>query len=232
MFRISSKRLFCTTRPTFRKPKLLAISGSTRKGSINSMLLQAASAIATKAGADVTIVNMEDFPIPLYNQDTESEHIPETAQKLKQLFSESDGFIVASPEYNGSMTPLLCNTLTWMSRPFSKDETMYGPFQLKHGVVLSASPGALGGLRSLSPVRALLTNLGVNILPNQVAVGNAYKVMSRNDSGEVEITNERIATMLQGAMFELVHASRDRVNRDSTCAMVQELHAQYGNIIV
>ena len=105
-------------------------------------LLQCAGTLAAKKDAmDVTILDLNDYDLPLFSEDIKIEDLPEPAMELKKLFIETDGFIFACPEYNGTMTPLLNNVIAWMSRPFSQDEKMYAAFKGKFALLLSTSPG-------------------------------------------------------------------------------------------
>lgn len=108
-------------RPHFRAPKFIGLSGSSRMGSLNTMLLKATSAIAVDAGAEVNIIDMNQYKLPLFSEDMEKD-LPTCVIDLKKAFLNCDGFIIASPEYNGSITPLLCNTLAWMSRTLGEKE--------------------------------------------------------------------------------------------------------------
>ena len=129
---------------TFRKPNLIALSGSIREGSINTALVTAAADIARNIGANVDVVDMKDFSLPLFSEDIEKTGVPGAVRELKAKFLAADGFVIASPEYNGSITPLLCNTLAWMSRKHSAEEGTYAAFKGKSALILAASPGALG----------------------------------------------------------------------------------------
>jgi chromate reductase, NAD(P)H dehydrogenase (quinone) len=156
-------------------PKIIAFSGSARKESYNQKLVTIAALGAQQAGAEVTLVNLADYPMPLFNQDLEkAEGLPKPAQTLKALFREHDGFLIASPEYNSAFSPLLKNTLDWVSRK-ENDETYQVAFRNKIAVIMSASPGALGGLRGLVFLRMLLANIGILVLPDQLAVPHADK---------------------------------------------------------
>lgn len=156
--------------------RILAFAGSTREGSYNLSLIKQAAAFATEAGAAVTIVDPDGFSMPMMNQDLETAHgIPVKALAFKRLLSGSDGFLIASPEYNGFVTPLLKNCLDWASRSETPDEKPLSTFRGKVAAILSASPGSLGGLRGLSALRTLLTNLGVIVLPGQHSVAGADK---------------------------------------------------------
>ncbi|MCU7931642.1 MAG: NAD(P)H-dependent oxidoreductase [Candidatus Thiodiazotropha sp. (ex Codakia rugifera)] len=165
------------------KPKILAFSGSSRKASFNKRLLEIAVSGAKEAGANVTLVDLADYPMPLFNQDLESdEGIPENALKFKRLLIDHDAFIIASPEYNSAFSPLLKNVIDWASRAESDDEPPLMAFKGKMAVVLAASPGALGGLRGLVFLRMLLANIGVMVLPDQQAIPQAFKAFNADGS--------------------------------------------------
>jgi chromate reductase, NAD(P)H dehydrogenase (quinone) len=159
-------------------PRILAFGGSLRAGSMNQKLAALASDGAYAAGADVTLIALRDFRMPLFDQDNEdADGMPEAAREFKHLLANHDGFIIASPEYNGGMTAALKNAIDWASRPERDAEPSLSAFRDKAAVVISISPGALGGIRGLAQVRAILTTVGVNVLPGQVAVphgGSAF----------------------------------------------------------
>jgi len=156
------------------KPRILALAGSTRKASFNKQLLAVAVGGAVDAGADVTVVDLADFELPLFNQDLEAERgLPDAAKRLKQLFVDHAGLLIASPEYNSSFTPLLKNTIDWVSRSVP-GEAPLSAFTGKTAALVAASPGALGGLRGLVHLRAVLSNIQVLVLPGQLAVPAAH----------------------------------------------------------
>ena len=164
-------------------PKLLAFSGSSRKQSFNTRLVAIAAAGAEDAGADVTRINLGDFPMPFMNEDLEaSEGMPEAARDFKNLMIGHDGFLIASPEYNSAFSPLLKNSLDWASRSESDDEPPLQAFRGKVAMLMAASPGALGGLRGLVFLRMMLANLGVFVIPDQLAVNEAYKAFNADGS--------------------------------------------------
>lgn len=157
------------------KPKILAFAGSTRVDSFNKKLVKVAAAGASEAGAGVTVIDLKDFQMPLYDEDLErKEGLPPNAQKLKDLMLEHQGFLISSPEYNSSISGVLKNTIDWTSRSHD-DEPPLACFQDKIAGLMSASPGGLGGLRGLVHVRAILENMGMIALPNQVAVSKAHE---------------------------------------------------------
>jgi chromate reductase len=160
--------------------KILAFSGSTRKESLNRQVLAIAISAARHAGAEVTQIDLGDFPLPIFDQDLEQESgTPENALKLKELFLQHQGLLLACPEYNSSVTPLWKNTIDWVSRPDLVRPAL-SAFQGKTAVIMSASPGPLGGLRGLVHVRSILGNIGVLVLPEQVAIGNASSALDQS----------------------------------------------------
>ncbi len=157
------------------QPKILAFAGSTRQGSYNAQLVRIAASGARQAGADVTILDLKEYPLPIFEEDLEREQgTPSNATKLKQLFFDHDGLLIASPEYNSSISPLLKNTIDWVSRA-AEGEAPVAAYAGKVAVLMSASPGGLGGLRGLVHVRSILGNIGVTMLPDQVAISQAYE---------------------------------------------------------
>jgi len=156
-------------------PKILAFAGSTRKESFNKKLVKIAIEGARAAGADVTYVDLRDIPMPLYDGDLETEQgVPENAKKFKALLLAHDGFLISAPEYNSSISGVLKNAIDWASRPLP-GEAPLACFAGKVVTLMSASPGALGGLRGLVVVRSLLSNIRVIVLPDQVAVVKAHE---------------------------------------------------------
>jgi chromate reductase, NAD(P)H dehydrogenase (quinone) len=154
-------------------PKILAFAGSTRQASFNRKLLRIAVDGAKSAGGEVTMVELADYPLPLFNQDDESARgIPENGRKLKELMKSHRGFLLACPEYNSSITPLLKNTIDWTSR-LSEGEKPLECYAQKAAILMSASPGALGGLRGLVHVRAILGNIGTLVLPGTISISQA-----------------------------------------------------------
>lgn len=154
--------------------RILAFAGSTRRASFNRALVGIAAAGAREAGAEVTEIDLRDYRLPVFDQDHESEHgKPEPARRLKRQLADHDAWLVAAPEYNSSITGVLKNSIDWASRPDPGDPGPLAAFRGKLVVLMSASPGALGGLRGLVHVRAILGNLGCVVLPGQVAVPNA-----------------------------------------------------------
>ena len=163
--------------------KILAFAGSARKDSLNKKLLKIVAAGAEDAGADLTMVDLAEFEMPLFNQDLEIEQgMPEKAGEFKRLMIEHNGFLIASPEYNSAFSPLLKNTLDWASRAESDDEQPLVAFKGKTAGLVATSPGGLGGIRGLVFLRMLLGNLGVIVMPEQQAVANGFLAFNEDGS--------------------------------------------------
>lgn len=163
-------------------PRILAFAGSTRTASFNKRLIKVAAAGARDAGAEVTEIDLRDFPMPLYDGDLEAASgLPEHAQRLKALFLSHDGLLISAPEYNSSTSGVLKNAIDWVSRS-APGEAPLACFVGKTAVLMSASPGGLGGLRSLLHLRALLSNIHVLVLPDQLAVSKAHEAFAEDGS--------------------------------------------------
>jgi len=156
--------------------KTLVFAGSTRAQSFNRQLAKVAAKLAAEASAEVTLLELASLDIPLYNADLEAQGTPPDVIRLKQLMFDHPAWIICSPEYNGSYTALLKNTIDWASSPVKGDAT-WGqgskPFVGKVVGLLAASPGGLGGLRSLEHLSPLLSKLQCWVAPQQFALGQA-----------------------------------------------------------
>ena len=181
------------------QPKILAFAGSTRTGSLNKKLLAAAAEAARAASASVTVVDIRDLALPLYDGDLEDAGgLPEGAKKFKALLRESDGFLIASPEYNSSVTAALKNAIDWASRSETDDEPPLVAYRGKVAALCSASPGALGGLRGLVHLRAILGNIGVIVLPDQVCISTAHEAFDDTGKLKDERKAKQIASLARG----------------------------------
>ncbi len=159
-------------------PKILAFAGSTRIESYNKKLVKIAAAGAQAAGAEVTYIDLRDLPLPLFDEDLEAqEGLPANARTFKDLMISHQGLLIASPEYNSSLTPVLKNAIDWASRP-APNEAPLAAFAGKVATIMSASPGGFGGLRGLVHLRSILGNIKVLVLPDQIAVSKAYEAFN------------------------------------------------------
>ncbi len=178
-------------------PRVLAFAGSARAGSLNRKLIRIAADGARAAGAEVTLLELREVPLPLYDGDLEAaDGLPLNARKLKELFLAHHGLLIAAPEYNSSITPLLKNTIDWVSRS-APGEASLACFEGKVAALLSASPGTLGGLRGLFALRLCLSNIRVLVLPDQVAVPGANEAFT--DDGRLKDEKRQAAVARVGA---------------------------------
>lgn len=170
-------------------PRVLAFAGSLRADSFNKRLVRVAARGAERAGATVTVIDLAEHRLPVFDQDQEAaEGLPEAARTLKELFLSHDGLLIASPEYNSSLSAVLKNTIDWVSRP-AEGEPPLACFADKVAGIMAASPGALGGLRGLVHLRAILGNLRVMVTPLQVAVPKAHEAF--DDDGNLRDAKQR-----------------------------------------
>ena len=186
-----------------KTPKILAFAGSIREDSVNKRLARIALRAAQEAGAETTFVDLRDYQMPLYCQDDEGENgMPESVIQLKELMKSHEGFLIASPEYNGSLTGILKNTIDWMSRPYADDPRM-ACFDGKIAGLMAASPGGLGGIRGLSHLRTILAGIGALVLPNHVAVGQSGTNLVDDESVKNESLQKAI-TVLSTEMVRVI----------------------------
>ncbi|MCI5059687.1 MAG: NAD(P)H-dependent oxidoreductase [Alphaproteobacteria bacterium] len=182
-------------------PKLLFLAGSARKNSFNKKLARVAHDMAADKGAKVTFIDLKDYPAPIFCEDLEAEQgMPESMSQLKKLFAGHDGFFIASPEYNSAYSPLLKNTIDWMTRTEKPDEPVLIAFKDKVCALAGASAGGLGGIRGLVPLRMLLGNIGVQLIPNQLALSGAHEAFDDNGA----LKNDAQADMLENVIDQLI----------------------------
>ncbi len=162
--------------------KLLFFAGSAREASFNKRLARLGAQIAEVNGLAATFADLGDYPMPLYDADLQAlDGIPENAHKLEALMKVHTGIFIACPEYNASITPLLKNTLDWISRIRNEGEEPLAVFKTRVFALGSASPGGMGGLRGVNTVRTVLElGLGALVLPDQFAVPKAGEAFEDN----------------------------------------------------
>ena len=184
-----------------KKHKILAFAGSLREHAYSKRVVKTAIKGAEKAGAEVTYIDLRDYPMPIYNADDhERNGFDENAARLQRLLFEHQGLLICSPEYNGSLSGALKNALDWASR--KSDEFKMGEvFGGKVGAIMTESPGGFGGLRCLGHLRSILSILGVNVLPSEIAVG---KVNEMFDGDGETMTSETMKNLLENLGASLV----------------------------
>jgi chromate reductase, NAD(P)H dehydrogenase (quinone) len=185
-------------------PKILAFAGSTRKESFNKRLAKIALLAADKAGAETTFIDLHDYDMPLYSEDLLAEHgMPDGVIAFKEMLKNHNGFLITSPEYNGSLTGTLKNAIDWGTVKADGEERM-ACWNGKIAGLLSASPGGLGGIRGLHHLRTILAGIGTFVLPNHLAVGNS----TTNLQNDEQITDEKLQLQLESLTHEMVRVIR------------------------
>lgn len=181
--------------------KVLVLGASLREDSLNRQLATLAARIAGQGGATVNLAAMRDFDVPAFDGDVEKAGgIPRGAGELRRCLVECDAFIIASPEYNGSMPGLLKNLIDWTSR-FRPQ-----PFDGRHGLLLSASPSMVGGNRGLWALRVPLEHLGARIYPDMFSLAQAHKALAGGDIADPVLQARFEKTLL--AFLSLAEAAR------------------------
>jgi NAD(P)H-dependent FMN reductase len=174
------------------KPRILAFAGSLRKDSLNKKIVKIAAKAAAEAGAIVTYIDLKDYQVPVYDGDIEDETgIPVKAKEFKELMKSHHGFLIASPEYNSSISAVLKNLIDWASRP-ERGEPVLAAFKGKTAALLSASPGKFGGLRGLYSLREILQNVFVLVLPDMYSLSAADNAFNDDDTMK---NNDQLASV-------------------------------------
>ena len=180
--------------------KILIVAGSIRSGSLNTRLVGTLSRELALLDCSVTRISLEDYPLPIYNGDLEAEKgVPKNAQKLASQLDAHDGFFIVSPEYNGSLPPLLKNTIDWISRVNAVKGREVSPFRGKVAAIGACSPGAMGGMSMLYHLRDILVRLGAQVVSEQVSVGNGGSAFDDMD----RIIDKRTAGFMAAACQSL-----------------------------
>jgi chromate reductase, NAD(P)H dehydrogenase (quinone) len=187
-------------------PKILVFAGSIRIGSFNARLAARVAKELALAQADVTLISLADYPMPLYDGNLEAASgPPENAVKLKRLICMQHGVFITSPEYNASIAPLLKNTLDWVSRVREGKEPSLAAYKNRAFALGAASNGTYGGMRSLIALRQVLElGCGALVIPEQVAVREAAQAFDEDDN----LKDERSARLLTTVTSRLVEMAR------------------------
>ncbi|MGD9923387.1 MAG: NADPH-dependent FMN reductase [Pseudorhodoplanes sp.] len=180
-------------------PKILVFAGSIRSGSMNARLAALAAKEFALAGVDTTHISLLDFPMPIYDGDLESRSgPPEAAITLKRMMQSHQGIFIASPEYNASVTPLLKNSLDWVSRVREGKEAPLAVYRDRAFALGGASNGAYGAMRSLMALRQVLEQgCGALVIADQVAVSRAGDAFDEMDNFKDEANAKRLRTVVR-----------------------------------
>lgn len=187
-------------------PRILVFAGSVRSNSVNAKLADAAQLSLARLGADVTRVSLQDYPLPLVDEDLKAQKgVPDNAMKLGRMIAAHHGVFIASPEYNSSLPPLLKNTIDWISLISKDGEATFRPWRGRYVALGAASPGRLGGMRNLAHLRAVMVSIGAEVISQQVSVHNAHEAFDENGA----LKDERAAGILEKTCASLIdHCKR------------------------
>jgi chromate reductase, NAD(P)H dehydrogenase (quinone) len=173
-----------TGAPLAAETKVIAFAGSTRKDSCNKKLIQESARIARQMGAAVTVIDLKDYPIPFYDGDLEANQgMPENAKRIRKMIVESNAIIISTPEYNGSLSSVLKNTLDWVSRT-EDGKPSREAFLGKKVAIMSCSPGNGGGARALEHLKGVVQDIGGLVVATNVALSSGYSAF--NVQGQLE----------------------------------------------
>jgi len=193
-------------------PKILVIPGSLRTGSHNARLASLAAKELVLADAEVTQISLQDYPLPLFDADTmAADGLPPHGMQLQRMMLAHQGVFIASPEYSASVTPLLKNTIDWMSRARVRGEANYAAFRHRVFAIGAASSGGGGGMRSLMALRHILElGCGALVIPEQISLANAAEAFDDMDN----LKDERAAAALKSLARRLVDVARVLARED------------------
>lgn len=185
--------------------KILAFAGSTRAQSWNRLLLACVVGGAVEAGADVTAIDLRDFPLPLYDGDLEAaEGVPVAAREFRKLLSANDGLLITTPEYNGSVSAVLKNILDWSSRPVDGQDGL-APYKRKLVALAGTSVSPYGAVRAIGHLRGIMSKMGATVLAEELTVPFAPQAFSENGA----LTNpalQGLATQLGANLARVVES--------------------------
>jgi chromate reductase len=179
-------------------PKILVFAGSIRTGAYSGRTADAAQRELALQGAEVTRISLADYPLPIMDQDLEKEHgVPENAMKLARHIAAHDGMLIASPEYNSSIPPLLKNTIDWVSRIHKDGSRPFKPYNGKVAGLCSSSDGNFAGIRGLYHLRSVLMNCQVEVITPQCSVPRAQDAFDENGDFHEERTRKAMENVVR-----------------------------------
>lgn len=179
---------------------VLAFAGSTREGSLNRKLVAEAAQMASQMGAKVTVIDLKDYEMPFYDGDMESSQgIPPKAMQLRRLMTQSQVIMIASPEYNGSLSGVLKNAIDWASRE-GTDGKPSEAFKGKTFLIMSSSPGRGGGAKGLEHLRFILSRIGGIVAEKQVTVPDGFNAFDAEGHLKSPAIKQELQNLVQSAL--------------------------------
>ena len=173
------------TFPLLAQLNMLVFAGSTRADSYNKQLASLAADVGREMGANVTLIDLKDYPMPFYDADLEKKGMPKQVKKFRDLMMQNDAIVIASPEYNGSVSAVLKNAIDWASRS-EEGAPSTDAFKGKKFALMSASPGRGGGARGLVHLKMIIENVGGTVLPDEISVPNAHTAFDKKHLPELK----------------------------------------------
>lgn len=182
-------------------PKILVLAGSTREGSFNGQLAGAAARKIDAEGGMATLVSLNDYPMELVDAGNSSSEMPKAVQDLHALFGSHDGIFLVTPEYNAFPSPLLLNTIDWLSRVRHYEGGMVEAFERPLYAIAAASPSPIGGYRALMALRQKLEiGVGATVIPAMAWIAAAYQALD----GDGNLVSESDQAMLGKVVGQLL----------------------------
>ncbi|RUT30171.1 NADPH-dependent oxidoreductase [Arsenicitalea aurantiaca] len=178
--------------------RALTLCGSIRKGSYNEILRRHVSGKLVEAGAEVEDIDLGDYALPIFNEDIEAEGMPAAAVALAEKFAAADIVFIASPEYNSGASPLIVNTISWISRQ------RLGQFRKPVFGLGAVSSGKYGAIVGIGHLRDSLLKLGALVTPTLLGIGPARDAFDETGAPR----EEAIAKKVDQQVRELIHFSR------------------------
>merc|ERR1719183_2542302 len=191
-----------------KKPRIVGICGSNRVGSFNKMLLDHVMAKFSTIGAEVEIIDIAAMGLPMYDSQLEKTDFPAAAVTLKEKLTAADALLFTCPEFNGGVTPMLLNAITWATRGAGE---MYAGFKGKIASVMATSPGRMGGMRMCAQLDDQLAGMGCIIIHSHVAIGGAFKAFDKDG----KLTDDRAKQKINVACGQVFHFAKFEANRAS-----------------
>lgn len=182
-------------------PRILVLAGSTRSGSFNGRLADAATRVVDARGGSATRIDLGDYPMPFVDAAHGPDDIPQSVHALHTLFGQHEGIFMATPEYNAFPAPMLLNALDWLSRVRHYEGGMVEAFERPLFAIAAASPSPVGGYRALMALRQKMAlGLGATVVPAMAWIAAAYQAFD----GDGELTSDNDRAMLDKTVGQLL----------------------------
>lgn len=186
-------------------PKILVFAGSVRSGAFSGRAADVAQKTLAMQGGEVTRISLADYPLPIMDEDLEREHgIPENAVRAARHIAAHDGVLIATPEYNGSIPPLLKNTVDWVSRVRHDGRKPFRPLEGKPVGLCSSSRGRYGGIRAIAHLRAVLVRCRMEVVSPECSVPEGERAFDENG----EFSDKRMQQSMEHLCRTLLEAAR------------------------